>query len=197
MIMKQRFLAWALIGALSCIGAVGAQAATQTDKDAAKQEKVDKKAMKKRMQAVLDSVSFVRAVEALENHDFVLEADRLMFKRGETAYVSSGTNFVSLKGDEAVVQVAPYNVGGPNGVGGVTVEGRASDIKIETDKKGNVTFSMNVLGSGISASVYLSLPVGGNNASVTVDPNFSSNRITLSGTLLSTEQSSVYQGRSF
>ena len=197
MIMKQRFLAWALIGALSCIGAVGAQAAAQTDKDAAKQEKVDKKAMKKRMQAVLDSVSFVRAVEALENHDFVLEADRLMFKRGETAYVSSGTNFVSLKGDEAVVQVAPYNVGGPNGVGGVTVEGRASDIKIETDKKGNVTFSMNVLGSGISASVYLSLPVGGNNASVTVDPNFSSNRITLSGTLLPTEQSSVYQGRSF
>ena len=95
------------------------------------------------------------------------------------------------------MQVAPYNVGGPNGVGGVTVEGRASDIKIETDKKGNVTFSMNVLGSGISASVYLSLPVGGNNASVTVDPNFSSNRITLSGTLLPTEQSSVYQGRSF
>ena len=195
--MKQRMLAWAVIGALSCIGAVGAQAAAQTDKDAAKQEKVDKKAMKKRMQAVLDSVSCVRAVEALENHDFVLEADRLMFKRGETAYVSSGTNFVSLKGDEAVVQVAPYNVGGPNGVGGVTVEGRASDIKIETDKKGNVTFSMNVLGSGISASVYLSLPVGGNNASVTVDPNFSSNRITLSGTLLPTEQSSVYQGRSF
>lgn len=195
--MKQKFLAWMLIGAISCIGAVGAQAATQTDKAAAKQEKVDKKAMKKLMQAKLDSLNFVRAVAALENHDFVLEADRLVFKRGETAYVSAGTNFVSLKGDEAVVQVAPYNVGGPNGVGGITVEGRASDVEMKTDKKGNVSFSMNVLGSGISASVYLSLPVGGNNASVTVDPNFSSNRITLSGTLLPTEQSSVYQGRTF
>lgn len=195
--MKQKFLAWALIGAISCIGAVGAQAAAQTDKEITKQEKKEKKEMQKRMQAKLDSLNFERAVAALENHDFVLEADRLEFKRGETAYVSAGTNFVSLKGDEAVVQVAPYNVGGPNGVGGITVEGRASDVEIKTDKRGNVSFSMNVLGSGISASVYLNLPVGGNNASVTVDPNFSSNRITLSGTLLPTEQSSVYQGRSF
>lgn len=195
--MKQKFWVWALIGALSCVGVVNAHADTQVDKTATKQEKIDKKAMEKRIQAMRDSVSFVRAVEAIKNHDFVLEADRLVFKRGETAYVSSGTNFVSLKGDEAVVQVAPFNVGGPNGVGGVTVEGRASDMELKTDKNGNVFFSMNVLGSGISASVYLSLPVGGNNATVTVDPNFSSNRITLSGTLLPTEQSSVYQGRSF
>lgn len=65
--MKQKFWVWALIGALSCVGVVNAHADTQADKTAAKQEKIDKKAMEKRIQAMRDSVSFVRAVEAIKS----------------------------------------------------------------------------------------------------------------------------------
>lgn len=57
------------------------------------------------------------------------------------AYVNSNTNFVSVKGDKAVVQVA-FNipVGGPNGIGGVTVDGSVSDYEVKTDKRKSFTF---------------------------------------------------------
>ena len=64
------------------------------------------------------------------------------------------------------------------------------------DKKGNVTFNMSVMGTGISASVRLQLYKGSNRVSVTVSPNFSSNTVTLNGKLLPTEWSSVYKGSS-
>lgn len=121
---------------------------------------------------------------SLEKLDFVVEADKLIFKHGETAYVTLNTNFFSLSDDQAVVQIAPFNSGGPNGVGGITLEGRASNIKMKTDKKGNISFSMSVIGNGISANVSLSLPQGSHRATVTVNPNFSSNRITFSGYLV-------------
>lgn len=163
----------------------------------AEQKSAEERELQERMEAVMDSVNYADAVKALEELDFVLEADRIVFKRGETAFVTSNTNFISLSDDKAVVQIAPFNGGGPNGVGGITVEGHASNIRMKTDKKGNITFSMSVMGTGISATVDLSLPKGTNKASVTVNPNLNSNRITLDGRLLSKERSSVFKGNSF
>lgn len=75
--------------------------------------------------------------------NFILEADHVIFKHGTSAFVSSNTNFVAVKDDKAVVQVA-FNipVSGPNGLGGITVEGSTSNYKQTTDKKGNI-FSIN------------------------------------------------------
>ena len=103
--------------------------------------------IQKQLEAIQDSINYVDAVCALENLDFVLEAEQLVFKRGQTAFVSSSTNFISLSDSKAVVQIALFSGGGPNGVGGITVEGRASNIKMKTDKKGNISFSMNVMGT--------------------------------------------------
>lgn len=151
--------------------------------------------MRKRMEAVQDSIDYVNAVHALENLDFVLEADRLVFKRGETAFVTSTTNFISLSDADAVVQVAPFNGGGPNGVGGITLEGRASNIKLKTDKKGNTLLTMSVMGTGLSATLDISMPKGTNRASVTISPNFHNNKITLEGVLLPSAASSVFKGQ--
>lgn len=163
----------------------------------AEQESVRNREMEKRLEAIQDSIRAVEAFCALEQLDFVLEANRLAFKRGETAFVTSNTNFVSLSDDKAVIQIAPFYGGGPNGVGGITLEGRASNIKMKTDKKGNVTFTMNVSGTGLSATVDISLSKNSYMASVTINPNFHSNRITLYGDLLPTDKSSVFKGRAF
>lgn len=152
---------------------------------------------KKQMEAIQDSINYAKALNALETLDFVMEADQLVFKRGRTAFVTSATNFVSLSDDKAIVQIAPFNGGGPNGVGGITLEGRASNIRIKTDKKGNTTFVMNVMGAGLSASIDIRLYNGNNRVSVTVNPNFHSNRVTLNGRLLPTEWSDIHQGRTF
>lgn len=76
-------------------------------------------------------------------------------------------------------------------------ERRISNIRIKTDKKGNTTFVMNVMGTGLSASIDIRLYNGNNRVSVTVNPNFHSNRVTLNGRLLPTEWSYIHQGRTF
>ena len=69
------------------------------------------------LDAVIDSIKAANAINSLENLSFVLEADKLVLKRGETVFVTPNTNFISLNDDKAVVQVAPRPSGGPNGVG--------------------------------------------------------------------------------
>ena len=148
----------------------------------------------KREQAVADSLAHLKALRSLDRLDFALEADRLTLRRGRVVFVSSDTNFVTLSGDMATVQVAPFKGGGPNGIGGITLEGHASNIRVRTDKRGNTTFSMNVFGRGISATLSIRLPAGSNRASVSIDPNFSSDRIQLTGVLVPLDESRVFKG---
>ena len=126
----------------------------------------------------------------------MLEADRVEGKRGQFVYVSSNTNFVSVKADEATVQLALNGAfSGPNGVGGITVEGKTSKVEIEQDKKGNVSFSMMVQGVGISAQLTFRMTKGSNECTATILPNFNSNRISFTGKILPTAQSTVFKGR--
>lgn len=154
------------------------------------------KEAEKRAEAIADSLQFVKAVSGLESMDFVLEADKLVFKRGKIAYVNTATNFISASNGRAVVQVAPYNGGGPNGVGGITVEGSVTNVDYKTDKRGNALLQMNVTGVGVSATVSITLYKGSNEASAVITPNFNSNRITLEGQIWRTSESAVFKGRS-
>lgn len=155
------------------------------------------KAERKTLQARIDSLQHAEAEKALNDRAFTLEADQVIFKYGQTAYVTSNTNFVSVKDDQAIVQVA-FNipVSGPNGLGGITVEGRFSEYDLKKDKKGNVSLSINVTGTGISARADITLYNGSNKATVTITPNFNSNRITLNGVIFPLDKSNVFKGRS-
>ena len=53
------------------------------------------------IQAEIDSINYANALQALENLDFVLEADQLVFKRGMSVFVSTTTNFISVQNDKA------------------------------------------------------------------------------------------------
>ena len=145
-----------------------------------------------------DAVAYQQAVQALKNKQFVLEADQVIFRNGQSAFVSSTTNFVMMNGQRSTVQVAfntPYP--GPNGIGGVTVDGNSSDMKMNVDKKGNVNCSFSVQGIGISAQVFITMSNGDNNASVTISPNFSNNNLTLNGNIVPLDQSNIFKGRSW
>lgn len=154
-------------------------------------------AERKAIQEKLDSLMYVEAEKAISDKDFTLEADKVEFKYGQTSFVNSNTNFVSVTGDKSVVQVA-FNVpvSGPNGIGGITLDGNISNYEVKKDKKGNINVSMNVMGTGISALVNISLYSGSNKASVTITPNFNSNRLTLTGVIVPSSSSRVFKGRS-
>ena len=155
------------------------------------------RAARKQQQEAVDLVQHEKALQALKDSSFVLKADRVIFKRGRMAFVSSNTNFVSRYGNRATVQVAFDFAGpGPNGLGGITVEGMVSGVSVKTDKKGFTYYKMSVMGVGISASVDITLYPDSNRASVTVYPNYSSNTVTLEGVLEPAAQARVFKGSS-
>ena len=142
-----------------------------------------------------DSLAGVQAMAAVQNQDFVLEAQQVTFRNGMTTFVNSTTNFISVKGNRAVVQISPSNfASGPNGLGGVTVDGMITGQKIMVGNKGNLTFSFNVMGIGINAQVEIYLYPGSNSATATIYPNFNSNTVWLQGDLVPYENSNIIQG---
>ena len=154
-------------------------------------------AQDRQLEALADSLAYVQGRAALANQDFVFEASSVTFRNGATTYVNSTTNFISVKGNKAVVQISPSNyVSGPNGVGGVTVEGTVSGLEVRKDNKGRTRLSMNVMGIGINAQVEIYMNPGSSSASATVYPNFNSNTLWLQGTVVPYENSNVFEGTS-
>ncbi len=148
-------------------------------------------------QAVLDTIAWLQAEQALEDSSFVIEADAVTFKYGTRVQVNSTTNFISMEGDRAVIQISPsYVYGGPNGVGGITVDGTVSNVSLTSDKKGRIHFSMYVTGRAVNATVSVTMTPGTNRAVVQVSPTFSSNDVRLEGYLVPAEHSRVFEGTS-
>ena len=177
----------ALVALVMMSAATTAMYAQESRAERRADRKAQRDAERARLKAeeqVADAVSYDDAVAALKAHQFVLEADQVMFRNGQTAFVNSNTNFVLVNQGRGTVQVAFNTVyPGPNGIGGVTVDGSTSDMQITTDKKGNVNCQFSIQGIGISAQIFISLTNGGNNATVTISPNFNSNTMTLTGNL--------------
>jgi len=141
---------------------------------------------------------FQQAVQCLKDGSFVIEADQLLFPQGLTKFVSGLTNFVSMQDGKAIIQIATSNFRpGPNGVGGITVEGNASNITMSTSKRGVVYYNFMDQGIAVSATVNIQLTGDGNRATVTIYPNFNSNNLTMTGRLVPYSESNVFQGNTF
>lgn len=182
-------------------GMTHVQAQTQSKAAERAEKKLERKEKREQRLAkdeAMGEAEFNEAMQAINNKSFVLEATSVQPLNGQVYYVNSNTNFVSLNNGQAMVQIAsnsPYP--GPNGLGGVTVQGTASGVEVKQESNGNVYLSMNVQGVFISATVNLVLYSGTNNASVSVDPNFSGRNLTMNGTLLPYSQSNVFQGTTY
>ena len=172
----------------------------QTGKEAraARREALKKEREARRaLEAQQDSVAYFKAVEALKAGAFVLEANNVTFPSGITRFVSSDTNYIQVDNGEGIVQTAFSNFTyspGPNGLGGVTVEGKISGLKMNADKDGNYFYNYSIQGIAVSATVSITLTGGTNQASVTISPNFNNNTMTMLGVLLPTSESDVFQG---
>jgi hypothetical protein len=152
----------------------------------------------RKLNELADSLAGVQAVAAVKNQDFVLQAQTVQFKNGSTVFVNSATNFISVKGNRAVVQISPSNYAlGPNGVGGVTVDGMVSGQEYRVGKRGYATYSFSVMGVGINAQIEVYLTPGTNQASATIYPNFNSNTVWVQGNIVPYENASVIEGSSF
>ena len=137
--------------------AVTTLAQTSKEARAARREMLKKeREARKALEAQQDSIAYLKAVEAMKAGSFVLEANNVSFPNGVSRFVSSNTNYVQVDNGEGIVQTAFNNFAytpGPNGLGGVTVEGDISGLQMKQDKDGNYYYSYTIQGMAISATV--------------------------------------------
>ena len=172
---------------------------TRKEKEAAwRAERLRKRAAEERIEIHNDSVQYMQAIAALKNGSWALEASSVTFNNGASNFVTESTNFVSVNNGVATVQTAlnNSNVYSPNGLGGITLTGRVGNEEMRIDRYGNIYYSFGIFGSEISATVSITLSAGSNQASATIDPNFNSNNLTMSGYIFPYSNAGIIEGSS-
>ena len=174
--MKKRFIALSII-----ITVIGLASCSTT---------------KSPMEIKIDKALHKQAAQAIRNGNFVLEANQLLFRRGNMVNVMDNTNFIAMHNNRVTVQTAFDNgLQGANNLGGITLEGNPGNIKFSTNNKDDFTCQWSVSGAVISARIELILYADSNQAKATVYPTFSGNQLTFIGAVFPAEESKVFKGR--
>lgn len=193
------FISLALFFAMQASIVAQEKKMTRKEKEAAwRAERLKKRAQEEREEMHNDSVVFMQAINAVRSGSWALEASNVTFDNGVTRFVTESTNFVSVNNGEGMVQTAfnNSNINSPNGLGGITLEGRVSGEEITTDKEGNIYLNYSIQGADISATVSVVITAYTNQATATVNPNFSSRQMTLSGYIYPYDNAGIIEGSS-
>jgi hypothetical protein len=150
--------------------------------------------MKKEQQAE-ELAKTAAVVDAMVTQQrFILEANSLRNKQGQPLQVTSALNFVASDSLTGVLQIGDDAGIGPNGVGGVTVEGEISDYKYTRNER-NGTYSISyILRTPVGTYDVRMTAYPGSRAEATISNATWGGRITYSGTLVPPGLSRVYKG---
>jgi hypothetical protein len=161
------------------------QTVKETKEEASQRKKEEKKAKIEKLFNQTDSL--------LEGKRFVLEAQFLKNNSGNRFPVTSNLNFISVDSLTAVLQVGSPQRVGYNGVGGVTVQGRLFNWKLEKDnKRKNFYLTMTIQGNIDIYDVSMSIDYEGY-ATATLN-GINSGKLTFEGNLVSEDKTSVFKG---
>ena len=172
---------------------------TRKEKEAAwRAERLKKRAMEEREEMHNDSIVFMQALNSIKAGSWALEASNVTFDNGVTRFVTQSTNFVSVNNGQGVVQTAfnNSNINSPNGLGGITLEGRVTAEEIKKDNEGNIYLNYSIQGADISATVSVVVTAYSNQATATINPDFSSRQMTMSGYIYPYDNSGIIEGTS-
>jgi len=140
-----------------------------------------------------DAKKIVDAI--IEARQFVLEANLIKNKSGQTFSVSSTINFVMVDSNKAVFQFGSAHTIGVNGVGGATVEGKITKYDVnKREKSGSYYIRINISATTGFYEIRLDISsTGMADAQVTA---LSNKKIGYSGRIIPLHESRVFQGMS-
>ncbi len=158
----------------------------ETNPIPANETKKERKERIKKDKDIVDSVFHLKALKAVRDGYFVIQATEVHNSYGQiTLGLNDNTNFLLMQGDKGIFQVAFNNMNpGLNGLGGVTLHGKISNVSIKEDKNGNAYITYFMVGRNMNANVMITLYKGGDQAYATIDPTMSSGRISIRGRLV-------------
>jgi len=148
--------------------------------------KKERKERIKKDHEIVDSIFHLKAINAIEDGYFVLQATQVRNNYGHYEMgLNDNTNFMLMQGDKGIFQVA-YNTmnAGANGLGGITLHGRISNKNIRYDKSGNAIFTYTMVGRRMNASVTITVFKGSDQALADIYPTLGYGHITLRGRLV-------------
>jgi len=130
-----------------------------------------------------------------KNKTFVLEATQVFGKKGQMFQLTPSTNFVYVNGDQAILQLSFNGLSGWNGVGGITIKGKITKYKCDSENKNKpIYIQMSIQGSEGFQDVTLWISNSGSGEAQITD--IKGNRIRFTGDVVSLEESKVFIGNS-
>lgn len=125
---------------------------------------------------------------------FVLEADMLYDRYGNSRMVQSTINFISADSTHGVLQVGSNAYLGMNGVGGVTIDGSISSYEYTINKKNSVYTISYVLRSPVGSYDIQITAQSSGRADARVSGALSGSSLRYSGRLVHPAESHVFKG---
>lgn len=93
---------------------------------------------------------------------FVLQADYVRNRMGQTIPVNNSINFVAVDSSRALFQFGAFSASGANGLGGFTVQGKVSDLEIKPHKRnGSYFVNFKLKDKGGSFDVFMHVSTSG------------------------------------
>ena len=140
----------------------------------------------KKNHEIVDSVFHLKAERAAIDGYFVLQATQVRNRFGHYELgLNDNTNFLLMQGDKGIFQVAFNNMSaGANGLGGITLHGRISNMNVKNDKKGNTIVTYVMAGRRMNATVSITIFKESDQAVADIYPNLGNGAITLRGRLV-------------
>lgn len=166
----------------------------QSNAQSAKEERKQAKAEKKAAKMEKDSIANERLKLIVLSRVFVLEANTLYARTGQSFMLNSSINFVGFDGKNSTIQLAFDQLVGWNGVGGITLDGTIAKMEIIDNKKG-LGFSINVsVKQKVGGAVTMILRVSTDgSARVEMSGTFGE-KLTYQGKIVPLSESLVYKG---
>lgn len=134
----------------------------------------------------------------VNNRQFVLEANALSNKRGDRIQVSSRINFIAVDSDKITIQLASVSgIGGSNGMGGVTTDGRISRYTLSKFGKDGNSYSIRIMAMTALGSYDILFTVSRlGNSDATLSGATTGGKLDYHGYLVPKHLSKVYKGMS-
>ncbi|VAW29561.1 hypothetical protein MNBD_BACTEROID07-1800 [hydrothermal vent metagenome] len=187
-----------IIGIFLIAGLVFAEVANAQNKGLTKKEKHRLEQLrKKKERSMKRTISREYYTKLLKEKYFVFQADFLIGPRGTSFVLSPNINFMSVDGDNVILQFGFEDAIGWNGVGGITVRGTLSDYQVHPGKKkNNLSMSSNIylIGPGLPPSISLNVSDDGT-AQLVVQPAGEPPFIVY-GQIVSHKEAAIYIGQS-
>jgi|WetSurMetagenome_2_1015567.scaffolds.fasta_scaffold04890_4 hypothetical protein len=179
------------------MGVVTAHVCAQNNNDENKAARQQKKAQRLERRIAEEALTAHMVDSLIMAKRFVLKANYLSNQRGQRVIVSSNINFIIVDSNEVVIQIASNNnMGGSNGLGGITATGKITHYNMKKLGKGDgyYSISFSTMTSVGSYDIVLNISRGANtDASIS---GITYGKLNYHGVIHPLEQSGVYKGRS-